>query len=100
MRTETDAIALHDDDSVATALHPLVKGVVARIDTPNGVIEVVPTEDIRRCHKFALHAIAAGDSVRKYGEIIGDATQAIPAGAHVHIHNLTGRAGKRTGGNR
>jgi hypothetical protein len=29
-----------------------------------------------------------GESVRKYGEVIGVATVAIQAGTHVHVHNL------------
>jgi len=38
-------------------------------------------------HKFARHAIAAGAPIRKFGQIIGYATQPIAAGAHVHSHN-------------
>jgi hypothetical protein len=39
-------------------------------------------------HKIARHAVAAGDRVVKYGAPIGRATEDIPAGAHVHMHNL------------
>lgn len=39
-------------------------------------------------HKVALHDIAKGAVVRRYGQVIGMATQAITAGAHVHVHNL------------
>lgn len=39
-------------------------------------------------HKIAARDIAAGEKVLKYGAPIGSATQAIPAGAHVHTHNL------------
>jgi altronate dehydratase small subunit len=28
--------------------------------------------------------------VIKYGQVIGEAKAAIPAGAHVHVHNLRG----------
>jgi altronate hydrolase len=41
-------------------------------------------------HKIALRAIAAGEEVLKYGAPIGRATADIPAGAHVHLHNLRG----------
>jgi altronate hydrolase len=54
----------------------IVEGVSALADIPAG-------------HKVALHAIAAGENVRKYGWPIGHATQDIAAGAHVHSHNLT-----------
>jgi altronate hydrolase len=39
-------------------------------------------------HKVALTAIASGESVRRYGQIIGVASQAIAPGRHVHVHNL------------
>ncbi len=39
-------------------------------------------------HKFATAAIALDGHVYKYGEVIGVAIRAIPAGAHVHVHNV------------
>ena len=39
-------------------------------------------------HKLAARDIPAGARVLKYGFPIGVATEAIPAGAHVHVHNL------------
>ncbi len=39
-------------------------------------------------HKFALRAIACGEYVIKYGEIIGRATQDIAEGEWVHTHNV------------
>jgi altronate hydrolase len=39
-------------------------------------------------HKLAARAIAPGEVVHKYGFPIGVATAPIPAGAHVHTHNL------------
>lgn len=68
-------------DDVAVAVRPLAAGepvadgVMAATDVPAG-------------HKVALRAIAAGGLVRKYGWPIGRATQPIPAGGHVHSHNL------------
>ena len=43
---------------------------------------------IPRGHKVALRAIGAGEAVRKYGQIIGVAQQAIAPGEHIHVHNL------------
>ena len=48
---------------------------------------------IRPGHKIALSAIAAGETIRKYGQVIGVATTDIAPGDHVHSHNL------RIGGN-
>ncbi len=90
-----DALVLHEDDSVATALRALFAGSVVRVATPGGAREVSVVDDIQRCHKFALADIQSGSEIRKYGEIIGDATRNIAQGTHIHIHNISGRAGKR-----
>ncbi len=39
-------------------------------------------------HKYALRPIACGETVIKYGEIIGRATQDIAVGDWVHTHNV------------
>jgi altronate hydrolase len=39
-------------------------------------------------HKFALCDIAPGEAVLKYGQVIGFAGAPIPAGSHVHTHNV------------
>jgi hypothetical protein len=44
--------------------------------------------DLPLGHKVARAAIAAGDKVVKYGAPIGSATEAVAAGAHVHVHNV------------
>ena len=45
-------------------------------------------EPIGLGHKVALADIAQGEPVRKYGQIIGFAAKAIPAGSLVHVNNL------------
>lgn len=74
-------IRLHPDDDVAVAKRRLLPGQPAA-----GALHAV--SDIPAGHKVALRALVAGQPVRKYGQIIGFATAAIPAGAHVHTHNL------------
>src|ERR1700693_1746102 len=49
---------------------------------------VVCKDAIPAGHKVAVRAIAAGDAVRRYSQIIGFATQPIAPGHHVHVHNL------------
>ena len=39
-------------------------------------------------HKIAARSIASGETVVKYNFPIGIATTDIPAGAHVHVHNM------------
>jgi altronate hydrolase len=46
-------------------------------------------------HKIALRSIAAGDSIIKYGQLIGTATVAIESGEHVHVHNMSADVGDR-----
>jgi len=38
--------------------------------------------------------VAAGEPVLKYGSPIGVASEDIPEGAHVHIHNLSSNRGR------
>src|SRR3954470_16876877 len=49
---------------------------------------VVCTDRIPAGHKVATRAIAKGQPVRRYAQVIGFATQPIAPGQHVHVHNL------------
>ncbi len=71
-------------DMVAVALRPLAAGEAAHC----GADTVTPLSDIPMGHKVALRDIRAGEPVIKYGFPIGAATEDIPAGGHVHTHNL------------
>lgn len=77
-------------DNVATALEPLEPGRTLTCDGQS----VVVREAIPRGHKVALRPLAEGDPVVKYGSPIGTATAAIPAGAHVHTHNVASSRGR------
>src|SRR3984957_8901948 len=73
-------IRLHPDDGVVIARATLLPG------TP--VVDGVVTLDrIPAGHKVAVRAIAAGEPVRRYGQIIGFAASAIAPGRHVHVQN-------------
>jgi hypothetical protein len=50
--------------------------------------DIVLCEPVPLGHKLARQPIAAGGKIIKYGACIGSATQPIPAGAWVHLHNL------------
>lgn len=75
-------IRLNPEDDVAIALEDLRAGAAL----PD--FGVTTAAEVPRGHKIALRAIAAGAAVRRYGQIIGAATEAIAPGAHVHTHNL------------
>lgn len=65
--------------------------VIARIALPPGtpVAEGVAVRDRRipPGHKVAVRPHAAGEPIRRYGQIIGFATEAIAPGDWVHTHN-------------
>lgn len=81
------AIILHENDNVATLIDPGATGETLTIQGPVQPATSLSTE-IPYGHKCAISAIAAGEPIRKYGEVVGQATQAIAAGDHVHIHNV------------
>jgi altronate hydrolase len=69
-------------DDVAVALKP-----VAANQRLSG-LHLTTIADIPAGHKLAVHAIEAGQPIRKFNQIIGFATQPIAIGEHVHTHNL------------
>ncbi|WP_444665805.1 UxaA family hydrolase [Cereibacter changlensis] len=75
-----DALRLHPDDTVLIALKDLPAGAPLE--------GFFTASAIPRGHKIAARPLAAGETVLRYGQIIGVATEAIAAGAHVHCHNL------------
>jgi altronate hydrolase len=78
----TGAIRIHPADNVVIARRQLLGGTV--LDGEG----VTVTGLVPPGHKIATRAIAAGEPVRRYNQIIGSATQAIAPGQHVHTHNL------------
>lgn len=76
----TPFIRLHPADDVLIARQQLLSGTS---------VEGVPVKGlIPAGHKIATHAIAPGEPVRRYNQIIGFASKPIAAGEHVHTHNL------------
>ena len=79
-----ELVRITEKDMVAVALRPLTAGSTVSF----GAGEVTLTDDLPMGHKAALRDIKKGEAVIKYGFPIGEATQDIPKGAHVHTHNL------------
>ncbi|MEY2686880.1 MAG: hypothetical protein RL375_1078, partial [Pseudomonadota bacterium] len=75
-------IRIHPEDNVVIARQQLLGGTLLS-DEGLRVAGLVPPG-----HKLAAQAIAAGEAVRRYGQVIGVATRDIAAGEHVHSHNL------------
>lgn len=81
------AIMLNQADNVATLVDPGREGDTVTI-TGVGAGDLTLAGDIAFGHKVATRAIAAGETILKYGKVIGQATQAIRQGQHVHTHNV------------
>jgi altronate hydrolase len=79
------AVHLRPEDNVAVAARPLAAGGTLHVDGHTLTI----TGRVGAGHKIAVRTIAKGEPVRKYGQIIGFATEEIPAGGHVHVHNVS-----------
>lgn len=83
-------LVISDRDNVATALEPLEPGRLLHL----GSLRIAVAEPVPSGHKISLQPIAAGEAVLKYGSPIGTATVDIPAGTHVHIHNVASGRGR------
>jgi altronate hydrolase len=75
-------IRIHPADNVVIARRQLLGGTAIAKEGIT-IAGLVPPG-----HKIATKAIAAGDPVRRYNQVIGHATQPIAPGQHVHTHNL------------
>ena len=74
-------LRLHSTDNVTIATRIVNKGE----DLPERVTSIAR---IMRGHKMAATAIAKGEPIRKFGQIIGFAKADIAAGDWVHEHNV------------
>lgn len=79
------AIQLHPTDNIVIAKTSLQANT--RLIDDKG--DIVVRQTIPSGHKLAVAPIAAGEVVRRYGQIIGFATRSIAPGDHVHSHNLS-----------
>jgi altronate dehydratase small subunit len=85
---------LDEADGVATALRPLEAGETVKVRYPGRIAELTVTEAIPLCHKVAVADLDPGEPMRKYGEVIGEASAPIRRGAWVHVHNLRSLRGR------
>jgi hypothetical protein len=83
--TRPAVVTLGADDNVVVAVRALAAGETIELA---GGATLTLAGDVPFGHKLATRAIAAGEGVVKYDEVIGVATEAIGAGAHVHVHNV------------
>lgn len=79
-RPAARTLLLNPQDNVAVALGNLDVGT----DTAEGVRTI---KRVPKGHKFAVRTIRVGETIVKFGQIIGRAKVEIPAGDWVHEHN-------------
>lgn len=73
------------EDNVGIALKNLTSGIAIKSQTGD---DVSLNEDIALGHKIAIKDIKQGGNIIRYGLVIGQATEDIKKGDHVHIHNV------------
>src|SRR3989441_10459479 len=78
------AIVLRPEDDVAIAKKELAAGTILE----DGPARIEVRHDIKPGHKVARRRVRTGAPVRRYGQVIGFATQDIEAGDHGHTHKL------------
>ena len=76
-------LKINEADDVAIALDDLSAGEVIEVDGK----QVTLAEDVAKGHKVALHAIAEGENVIKYGYPIGHAICPIAEGEWIWTEN-------------
>ena len=89
------AFQIQLQDNVATMIDDVQSGAVEISGAGRGEISV--REKISHGHKIAVRDMAVNEAVIKFGVRIGHATQAIPRGAWVHLHNLASDLDERSG---
>ncbi|NHJ23267.1 MAG: altronate hydrolase [Candidatus Lokiarchaeota archaeon] len=75
---------MHQEDNCATTLEDLEEN--EELELENRKIKL--NHNIPLGHKFALENINKSDLIKKYGEIIGIATEDIKIGDWIHTHNI------------
>lgn len=84
------AVMMDPKDNVATLLSDVEAGAIVTVTSTDGNVmkEVEAAQSIPFGHKIAVARIEINKTVLKYGEIIGEATEPIEEGEHVHVHNV------------
>jgi len=80
-------IVLHPIDNVATLIDPARAGETCTLQGER-IGEVTALQDIPFGHKVCIAEVSRGAEILKYGQVIGQATQAITIGEHAHVDNI------------
>ena len=84
---------LNEQDNVAIALSEIKQNNNILVKAGKVEKKILMKNRIDFGHKFAVTDIQKGEDIKKYGEVIGVATESIQAGEHVHVHNIESKRG-------
>lgn len=79
-------VRLHADDNIAVAARSVPLGTSFQFE---GTGEMFSREAIDMGHKISLRSLEVGQPIKKFGQTIGYASQPIPQGTWVHVHNVS-----------
>jgi altronate dehydratase small subunit len=91
---KTDAHCVTAKDDVAVVVRGVAAGERIAVRRDGTSLDLTAVTAVPAGHKIALRDFRRGESVLKYGSVIGAASEDIPKGAHVHVHNLEGLRGR------
>ncbi len=77
-------------DNLVTCVKPIAKGETVVVEGE----PIVALDDIPIYHKMAIADVKKGESVYKYGEVMGIASKDIRKGEWAHIHNIDSTRGR------
>ncbi len=83
-----NALLMDEQDNVVTCVSAVSKGSQTIYQKGVGVCTLTSEDDIPYCHKAALEDLPQGAEVRKYGEMIGQATAPVAKGHWVSHENI------------
>lgn len=85
--TNSSFVRLHPEDNLLIAKIGVEKGVEFSVEPGGPTLVTQDTIDLG--HKVATEVIQPGEAVRKFGQLIGFATERIEPGEWIHSHNLS-----------
>ncbi|MBN2751678.1 MAG: UxaA family hydrolase [Rhodospirillaceae bacterium] len=89
-----NAIIIDPEDNIATVLRDIAAGGDVVAGCGDEVVTFPALQDIPFGHKVAVRAVAEGETILKYGAVIGAASTGIERGAHAHVHNVVSLRGR------
>lgn len=91
MDKEKKAMQINPRDNVAVVLEQVAPDETVQVMYENKTIgPIIAKNAIDIFHKIAIAPIGKGETILKYGEVIGKAVKTIEPGEHVHVENLKG----------